>query len=153
MESEKKQQVSDTLQETATPIKVGLFKFLVKQPTLGQIYDMGAVAINIQDADLREKMESAQRVNVIAEAITHYNDARIMQQVFMILLFRRKLWRWVWKRYILHRLTVDKFNELVAIVGRSFNINFFLTSIIFLKQTTKITEPKQTTAHGQQSEA
>ena len=153
MEAEKKQQVSDALQEQAKPIKVGSFTFRVKQPTLAQIYEMGAVAVDLQAEDLQEKVKKEQRVNVIAEAITHYNDAHIMQQVFMILLFRSKLWRNVWKRYILHRLTVETFNELIAIVGRSFDINFFLTSIIFLKQTTKITEPKQTTAPGQPWEA
>ena len=153
MESEKKQQVADTLSESTARIKVGIFTFRVKQPTLAQIYDMGAKAINIQDEDLKQKLDSQVRVNVIAEAITHYKDARIMQQVFLILLFRSKKWRWLWKRYVFHRLTVDKFNELVAIVGRSFNINFFLTSIIFLKQTTTITEPKPTTAPGQPSEA
>lgn len=152
MESEKKQQVSDVLNEKPQPLKVGRFTFRVKQPTLAQIYEMGAVAIDLQDGDLQRKIAENARVNVIAEAIAHHNDARIMQQVFLILLFRSRKWRWLWKRYILHRLTVDKFNELIGIVGRSFNINFFLTSIIFLKQTTKITEPKQTTALGQQSE-
>ena len=152
MTSEDKQKVAETLNEKATPIKIGIFRFRVKQPTLSQIYEMGAKAVAINDADLQEKLAGEQKVNVIAEAITHYADARIMQQVFMILLFRRPFWRKVWRRYVLHRLTVAKFNELVGIVGRSFNINFFLTSIIFLKQTTPITEPRQTTPPGQQSE-
>lgn len=152
MRREEKQQVADTLTEKPTRIRVGLFTFRVKQPTLGQLYEMGAAANDIEDNDLQQKFKTNQRVNVIAEAIAHYKDARIMQQVFIILVFRNHFWRWFWRRYIFHRLTVDIFNQLVNHIGRSVNINFFLTSIIFLKQATKITEPNQTTAHGQQLE-
>lgn len=152
MKKAEKQQVADVLVEKATKIKVGLFTFRVKQPTLGQLYEMGAVANDIDEKDIQQKIDTNQRVNIIAEAISHYKDARIMQQVFIILVFRSRFWRWFWRRYVFHRLTINIFNQLMVFMSKSVNINFFLTSIIFLRQTTKITDPSQTTAHGQQSE-
>lgn len=152
MKKEEKQQVANILTEKSIKIKVGMFCFRVKQPTLGQLYEMGAVANDIQADDIQQKVDTNAKVNVIAEAIAHYKDARIMQQVFILLVFRSRFWRWFWRKYIFHRLTVGMFNQLIAHVSGSVNINFFLTSIIFLKQATKITEPNQTTALGQQSE-
>lgn len=152
MKKKEKRQVADTLTEKAIRIKVGMFKFRVKQPTLGQLYEMGAIANDIQADDIQQKVDTNARVNVIAEAIAHYKDARVMQQVFILLVFRSRFWRWFWRKYIFHRLTVGTFNELITYISSSVNINFFLTSIIFLKQTTKITEPSPTTVHGQQSE-
>lgn len=152
MKRREKQQVADTLTEKPLKIKIGVFPFHVKQPTLGQIYEMGAAAVDIDEKDIQQKVDTKQRVNVIAEAIAHYKDAHLMQQAFLVLVFRSRFWRRFWRRYIFHRLTIDIFNHLMEYIGKSVNINFFLTSIIFLKQTTKITEPSLTTAHGQQSE-
>ena len=42
--------------------------------------------------------------------------------------------------------------KAIEVITNSYTANFFLTSIIFLHQTTKISEPNQTTRLGQQSE-
>lgn len=152
MNREEKQHVADTLVEKPFTVKVGFWRFKVKQPTLGQIYEMGAVANDIDEKDIQEKVEQNAKINVLAEAISHYKDARLMQEIFLILVFRSRFKRKLWRKYILKRLTVSIFNQVTKAVGGSLNINFFLTSIIFLKQTTRITEPTQTTALGQSSE-
>ena len=152
METEKKKTVSEIVSEMPVPLKIGLFSFKLRQPTLSQIYEMGAVANDIEVGDLAEKMAKKEKVIIITEAITHYKDAALMREIFLILLFRSKWKRRLWKRYILKRLTVGLFHSMVGIVNTTFNLNFFLTSIIFLKQATKITEPSQTTAPGQSSE-
>lgn len=152
MKHQEKQVTADVVRENPIWIKVGKLKFRVKPPTLGQIYEMGAIAIEIDEKDLKTKIEQKRHVRVMAEAISHYNDARLMQEIFLVLVFRKKFWRWLWRKYIFARLTVNIFNQLIQFVGQSLNINFFLTSIIFLKQTTAITEPMQTTARGQSSE-
>ncbi|MBQ9534126.1 MAG: hypothetical protein IJR71_09265 [Prevotella sp.] len=152
MKSEDKKKVANTLTEAKVPFRVGIMRFNLRQPTLAQIYEMGAEAVNIEEGDLPDKVDKNLKVNVMAEIIAHHKDAAVMQKVFLILLFRSKWKRRFWKRYILRRLTVDMFNEMVGIVSATLNINFFLTSIIFLKQTTAVTEPKSTTAPGQPSE-
>ena len=63
---------------------------------------------------------------------------------------RRK--RWIFRRYILKRLTVRHFQKVMEIITNAYTANFFLTSIIFLHQTKPMTEPKQTTPRGQQWE-
>jgi len=152
MKRQEKQKVAETLTEKPFKIKVGMFTFRVKQPTLGQLYEMGAIAVDIDEKDIQQKVDTNQRVNILAECIAHYNDARLMQEIFLVLVFRKRFWRWFWKRYILHRLTVGMFGQLTQAIGQSVNINFFLTSIIFLKRTTAITEPSRMTARGLQSE-
>jgi hypothetical protein len=148
MNTKDKEQVVNTLTEAKIKIKIGRFFFMLRQPTLAQIYEMGAVASKINATDLNLE----QRINVIAETIEHYKDARILQDTAIILLFRNKVWRWLWKRYIFKHITIDDFNQIILAISKSFNINFFLTSIIFLRQTTRMTEPNSTTALGQLSE-
>ena len=107
---------------------------------------MGAIANDINADGLEEK----KKIKILAETIAHYNDARIMSKVFVICLFRSLLMRFLFGWYIRHNLTMREYEKLITFESTSFNINFFLTSIIFLKKTTTMTNPNPTTAHGQQ---
>ena len=73
-----------------------------------------------------------------------------MSKVFVICLFRSLIMRFLFGWYIRHNLTMREYEKLITFESTSFNINFFLTSIIFLKKTTTMTNPNPTTAHGQQ---
>lgn len=148
MKTEEKKRVSDALSEEGHKIKVGALTFRLKPLTLAQIYEMGAVANDIDAKDLQEK----ERIRVIAELIAHHEDAKAMIDVFIICLFRKKWKRWLYRSYITHRLTAPIFQEAMNSITQSFDANFFLTSIIFLSQTVAITEPSPTTVHGQWSE-
>lgn len=146
MKIDEKQKVSDVLSEKPAPIRVGMFVFLMRPLTLAQIYEMGAAANDINADDLED---TEKRVRIMAALINHHKDAKAMERVFIICLFRKRWKRFLFGRYVAKRLTMDKFQQLITYITTSFNANFFLTSIIFLRQTTKMTEPTQTTAPGQ----
>ena len=148
MKTTDKQKVADTLLEKPKKIKVGMFAFKAYPLTLAQIYEMGVFANQIKSADF----ENGDKVNVMQELIKHSNDARLMQEVFIVCLFRKKWKRRLFRTYLKKRLTILHFSEIVKFLSSSFNINFFLTSITFLTQTKIMTE-KKTILRGQSSEA
>ena len=146
MKGEEKRGVANTLSEEGIWVRVGFLPFRLRPITLAQIYEMGAIANDINADGLEEK----KKIKILAETIAHYNDARIMSKVFVICLFRSLLMRFLVGWYIRHNLTMREYEKLITFESTSFNINFFLTSIIFLKKTTTMTNPNPTTAHGQQ---
>lgn len=109
---------------------------------------MGEAASEINGDDLKQ----VEKINMIAALINHAKDARALQDVFLVCAFRKKWKRWLFGRYIRNRLNIEHINQLITIIATTFNINFFLTSIIFLTQTKIMTEPSQMTALGQSSE-
>ena len=146
MKSEEKREVANTLSEKGIWVRGGFLPFRLRPITLAQIYEMGAIANDINADGLEEK----KKIKILAETIAHYNDARIMSKVFVICLFRSLLMRFLFGWYIRHNLTMREYEPLITFESTSFNINFFLASIIFLKKTTTMTNPNPTTAHGQQ---
>ena len=146
MKSEEKREVANTLSEKGIWVRVGFLPFRLRPITLAQIYEMGAIANDINADGLEEK----KKIKILAETIAHYNDARIMSKVFVICRFRSVIMRFLFGWYIRHNLTMREYEKLITFESTSFNINFFLTSIIFLKKTTTMTNPNPTTAHGQQ---
>lgn len=146
MKSEEKREVANTLSEKGIWVRVGFLPFRLRPITLAQIYEMGAIANDINADGLEEK----KKIKILAETIAHYNDARIMSKVYVICLFRSLLMRFLFGWYIRHNLTMREYEKLITFESTSFNINFFLTSIIFLRKTTTVTNPNPTTAHGQQ---
>lgn len=146
MKTEEKIDVYDALAEKGIWVWVGHIPFYLRPMTLAQIYEMGSVANDINADNIEEK----KKVKILAETIAHYRDARIMQRVFIICLFRSMLMRILFGWFIRHNLTLREFEKLIMFETKSFNVNFFLTSIIFLKKTVTMTNPTQTTARGQQ---
>lgn len=147
MKTEDKKAVSDILSEKPLWIRIGLLPLRIKPVTLSQIYEMGAIANDIDSKDI----EGKEKFYVLAETLKHYNDARLMTDIFMVCAFRSRLVRKLLGWYVRHNLTLMHFQELMTYLTRSLNINFFLTSIISLRRTSLMTEPSLTTAHGQQS--
>lgn len=147
MKTEEKKQTADILLETSAKIKVGLFTFTIAPLTLAQIWEMSVYANDITTPEWQD----GDKVNILHELFKHGNDAKLMCEIFLVCVFRKKFWRKIWGGYIRHRLNITQFNLLVRYISVSFNANFFLTSITFLSQTKRITEPT-TTVHGQQSE-
>lgn len=149
MKTKDKQSVADTLTEKAMWIRVGWLWFRARPLTLAQIFEMGAVANGIDAGDLND---TQRKIRVIASMVNHHKDAKLMIKIFIITLFRSRWARVLFGWYIRRKITVLKFQELLNYIAVSFNANFFLTSIIFLRQATVMTEPSPTTALGQQSE-
>lgn len=148
MNAQEKKKTANTVTEKSVWVWVGWLPIRIKPLTLGQIYEMGEYTCQIEEKD----MDLKKRVIVSAEMLARYKDAKHMQKVFLIVAYRRRWARWLFKRYILHRLTVTRFQKAIEVITNAYTANFFLTSIIFLRQTNRITEPSQTTARGQQSE-
>lgn len=147
MNTEEKKKTTDVLLESSVKIKVGLFSYRIKPLTLAQIYEMSIFANDI----IAPEWNEGDKVNILHELFKHGNDAKLMCEIFLVCAFRKKYWRKIWGRYIRNRLNITQFNLLVRYISMSFNANFFLTSITFLSQTKRMTEPI-TTARGQQSE-
>ena len=148
METKDKEKVSQALSETPISIKIGKTSFKARPLTLSQIYEMGAIANEINAEGLEEKKE----VRIIAELIEHYKDAKIMQEVFIVCLFRSRWKRRMFGWYVRRKLTIRIFQQLMTYISQTFDASFFLTSLIFLRQTKMMTEPNPTTARGLSSE-
>ena len=147
MKTSDKEKVAKTLAEASVNIKVGKFRFRVKPLTFMQIYEMGVFGNSIKEPTWKE----GDKINIIPLLFEHSETARLMSEIFIVCVFRKKWARKLCGRYIRKHLDIMAFNELVKFISGSFNANFFLTSITFLAQVTTLTEP-QTTPHGQQSE-
>lgn len=147
MKTEEKKKITGTLKEEPIIIRVGLLNCKIKPLTLWQIYEIGTYANDIKPLELKE----GNKVNVVQQMIEHGNDAKILTDIFIVCAFRKKIIRKIFSKYIRKRLNIEHINELIKFLSVSFNINFFLTSITFLKQIKKMTEP-QTIHHGQSSE-
>ena len=148
MTPEEKRKTADILTEKSLWTRVGWLPIRLRPLTLGQIYDMGEFTCQIEG----EKLDMKSRIIASAEMLARYKSAKLMQEIFLICAFRKRWKRRLFRRYIINRLTVSRLQKAIEVITNAYTANFFLTSIIFLKQTTKITEPKQTTALGQQSE-
>lgn len=134
-----------TVLETPTLIKIGRKTFKILPLTLSQIYEIGAVVERIDSLDMQGD------VNVIVETLRRYKDFQQMQQLVMIMLFRRHCKRRWWNRYVHRHLTMELYQKVLETGIESFKAAFFLTSITFLKGLRKMTEPTNTpeaTARG-----
>lgn len=148
MKTTDKKKTADALTEKSIWIWVGLLPICLSPLTFGQIYEMGEF---VNDLDT-EGLDLERKMNVVAEMLSKYKNAPLMQEIFMVCAFRRRWKRSLFRRYILKRLTVRHFQSVITVITESYTANFFLTSTIFLHQTKPMTEPKPTTPLGQPSE-
>ena len=148
MKTTDKKKTAEVLTEKSLWMRIGLLPIIMRPLTLGQIYEMGEFVNDIDtgDVDLKDKM------NVVAEMLARFKNVPLMQEIFLVCAYRRRWKRWIFRRYIFRRLTVSHFQKAMEIITNAYTANFFLTSIIFLRQTKPMTEPKQTTPLGQQWE-
>ena len=148
MTQEEKKKTADVLTEKGKWMRIGLLFLHLKPLTLGQIYEIGAFTCQMEGKELDLKA----RVLASAEMLARYNSAKLMQEIFLVAAFRKPWKRFIFRRYIFNRLTISMFQNALEIITNAYTANFFLTSIIFLRQTNQITEPNPTTVRGQQSE-
>ena len=148
MTQEEKKKTADILTEKSKWVRVGWLPILIKPLTLGQIYEMGVFTCEIEGKELNIKA----RVLASAEMLARYKSAQMMQEIFLVAAFRKRWKRRLFRSYIFNRLTISMFQKALEVITNAYTANFFLTSIIFLRQTNQITEPNPTTVRGQQSE-
>lgn len=138
METKDKKKITQVLKEEPVVVRVGVLRCRIKPLTLCQIYEVGTLANDIKPLELKE----GNKINVIQQMLEHGNDAKILTDIFIVCAFRKKIMRKIFSGYIRKRLKIEHVNELIKYLSISFNINFFLTSITFLKQIKKMTEPQ-----------
>ena len=148
MKKEDKKLTADTLTERSHWMRIGILPIRLRPLTLAQIYEMGEYIASMDSEGLKIKGI----FNAAAEMLSKYKNVPLMQETFLVTAYRRRWMRRLTRHYILHRLTIKHFQKALEVIMSAYTANFFLTSIIFLRQTKPITEPRQTTAHGQQSE-
>ena len=148
MKTEEKKRTEEVLTEKSKWLRIGFLPFRLRPLTLAQIYQMGKYCNEIDC----EGVSLHQRINIVATMFAKYENIPFMQDVFCTCLFRTRFMRFIFKRYLRHRLTMAHFKKMVDYITQSYDANFFLTSIIFLKQMNMISEPSQTTRRGQSSE-
>lgn len=124
------------MSETGKWFRIGLLWFKVRHLTLAQIHDMGKYIEGLHAECLDGK-----RLRVYAEVFARYDDARLMQDICISCIFRSQWMRFLFGWYIRRKLTLTKYQELLEYVLEGLDANFFLTSIISLKRTAKLTEP------------
>ncbi|MCF2559471.1 hypothetical protein I6E23_05815 [Prevotella brevis] len=146
MKATDKKKTADAITEHSTWMRIGWLPIRLRPLTLGQIYEMGEFVENLQAEGL--DLNNDKRFNLVAEMLSRYKSAPLMQDAFMIAAYRRCWARKLFRKYILQRLTIRKFQPVLEMITDSYAANFFLTSIIFLHQTKPITEPKPTTHLG-----
>lgn len=148
MKTEEKKRTEEVLTEKSTWLRICFLFFRLRPLTLAQIYQMGK---HCNEIDC-EGVSLHKRINIVATMFAKYENIPFMQDVFLVCLFRTRFMRFLFKHYLIHRLTMAHFKKMVDYITKSYDANFFLTSIIFLKQMNMISEPNPTTALGQSSE-
>lgn len=113
--------------EKAKDIQIGWLRFQPKLLTLQQIEDAGAI-FGTQKSD-----KPLSITNAIAEMLANSDDAMMMQEMLLVMLFRNKLTRWLMRPYIRHFATVKAFRELLAILSESNEPTLYITQILILR--------------------
>ena len=109
-------------------IQIGWLKLRPKALTLQQIYDAGRVFRFKSDGQISI-------TNAIAEMLANCDDAQMMQEITLVLLFRNKLTRWIMRPYIRHFTTVKAFREILVMLSETCEPALFITQIIQLRDT------------------
>lgn len=127
----------------------GCFPFIVKPLTLIQLWDIGAVTVNMPEVD-QEKLKN---LNSVSASLLYSDEAKKMSDIAAILIFRSTWKRKLFSGFIRKRLTMKKYKKLQNFMAHSMDATFFLSTIIFLKGVNEPTKPTNTpeaTALGQQ---
>jgi hypothetical protein len=141
------QQIAQTLTERSIWVRFGWLLLRVRPLTLAQLYRIGEIVADIDQCDFK----GAERINPTKVALERYSDFQLCQQVAVHIIFRSRLWRTLLGRFIRSRLTMPKYQQLIAFATHSMNASFFLTSLLSLKGIKQMTQPTRTanqTAHG-----
>lgn len=144
--------VADALAERGTWIKVGAIRIYAKPLTMLQVQEIGELVSKIK-CDLNQQSD----MSISNFAFDAHEDVGTMSEVFVIALFRRKIFRRLFGSYVKRHLTSESYKTIFTHINSAFDYSFFLTSLIFLKGTTQkkkkeAEDTNQATAHGEWSE-
>lgn len=120
---------------TEKPIFVffGMIPFLVRPMTLAQIWQIGEKIGDIEEINIEGEFNPYQKV------FSMFKDVKNANEITPIIVFRSRLMRKIFGRFIRKRMTMKKYNELLQYASLSFDASFFLQSITFLKGCSQTT--------------
>lgn len=139
---------ADVITEKPMWIRFGLLYFLMKPMTMAQIYEVGAIVEKTEGIDLKGEF------NPVVEMLSRYEDVNTCSQVAVTMLFRSRIMRKVFGRYVRHNMTMTHYKRIIEFGAITFQAGFFLTSFTFLrgaKETTKMTNTAEAIVHGDSS--
>ena len=139
------QKTADVITEKPKYMRFGLLYFVLRPMTMAQIYEVGALVEKTEGIDLQGEF------NPIVEMLSRYRDVDTCSKVATIMLFRSRLMRTLFGRYVRHHMTMNRYKEIIEFGAITFQAGFFLTSFSFLrgtKETTKMTNTAEVTALG-----
>lgn len=143
MNNNEEKNTAGVITEKSIFVFFGMIPFLVRPMTLAQIWQIGEKIGDIDEIDIEGEFNPYQKV------FSMFKDVKSANEITPIIVFRSRLMRRIFGRFIRKRMTMKKYNELLQYASLSFDASFFLQSITFLKgcsQTT--TNTKEAIARG-----
>lgn len=131
-----KQKIADALTERSQWVRIGALTFRQRPLTLAQIYTIGAHIEPMAQLQLEDGVEIAP----VVEMLNKYEDMRICQQIALDMLFRSRVMRKIFSRYIKHNLTMAAYQRIISKGSESLSATFFLTHLTFLKGVSEVTK-------------
>lgn len=139
------QAISRTINEYGQWVRIGWIPFHMRPVTYGQIVEISA-CVSTMDGISEE--DTGTQLGV---AMRHGADAEAVARIASIMIFRSRLLRFFFRRYIRNHITTSKVSTMLKYLYKSIDPDFFLTTIIFLKGINQ-TKPTKTTAPLQSSQ-
>ena len=136
---EKVEKTTNVITEKPIWVHVGFFWFLLRPLTMAQIWELGSYLSNVEGIEIRNKNNT-----VIAETLAHHKAMESLAGMMKILLFRGKVKRWLFGRYIKNHITMAEYKKIMEFSFISMQASFFLTSFTFLGGIRTITSPTST---------
>ncbi len=139
MSKKENKEVTDTMAERATLMRIGLLPILARPLTLLQIEEMAELARQMDEAD------GDYEGTTTSYTFSHGKDAGLLNRAIVVSLFRKRIWRALFGGYVMKRMDSWTMERCVKRIRETFDFGFFLTSIIFLKGMRR-TEKEKTEA-------
>lgn len=139
MSKKENKEVTDTMAERVTLMRIGLLPILARPLTLLQIEEMAELARQMDEAD------GDYDGTMTSYTFSHGKDAGLLNRAIVVSLFRKRIWRALFGGYVMKRMDSGTMERCVKRIRETFDFGFFLTSIIFLKGMRR-TEKEKTEA-------
>ena len=119
---------ADTMIEKPYRMRVGMFLFKVRPLNMSQVIEIGELASYMKEFDAENE-----NGNIARYAYKNTEDVELIQDIAVIAMFRNRLKRRIFGRYVKKRLTTYVLKQCFTAIYDTFDYAFFFTSSIFLR--------------------
>lgn len=130
----KETRTADTITEKPLWLLIGLLPIRVRPMTLAQIWEIGENVSKVKEIDIEGTFNPYQKM------FSMWSDAKQINAIVPLILFRSRWARFLFGRYVKKRMTMKRYKAIIEYAALSFDATFFLTNMSFLrgcKETTK----------------